>query len=196
MAKKSKKSRKAKDTAATSFEPYRVWLAGLGAYAKAEQGEPELLEDLVELGRDVVARRGLKVKTKARQLRDDVQEWLQSTRSEIGKRVDQQVSDALQRVGVPSNETLSRLEKKLDELHSRVADVEKPDAAAGPVEVTVAPATEGWSVQAAGESKTAHSTKKAAVTAARALDKDRAPSVLVIQRQDGTEQERSSYDAD
>jgi len=175
-----------------------VWLAGLGAHAKAEQGEPEQLEDLVELGRDVVARRGLKVKTKVRQLRDDVQEWLQGTKSEIGKRVDQQVADALQRVGVPSNETLSRLEKKLDELRGRVADVEKPDAAAAAdrVEVSVAPAKEGWSVQAAGESATAHATKKAAVTAARALAKQRVPSVLVIQRQDGSEQERATYDAD
>lgn len=67
-----------------------------------------------------------------------------------------------------------------------------------PVTYHVRPAKDGWTVSPEGASAAAstHSTKRAAVTEARRLAGEHAPSQLVIHRTDGTVQARHSYEVD
>lgn len=67
-----------------------------------------------------------------------------------------------------------------------------------PITYHVRPAEDGWTVSPEGASAPAstHSTKRAAVTEARRLAGEHAPSQLVIHRTDGTVQARHSYEVD
>jgi hypothetical protein len=67
-----------------------------------------------------------------------------------------------------------------------------------PITYHVRPTEDGWTVGPEGADAPAstHSTKRAAVTEARRLAGEHAPSQLVIHRTDGTVQARHSYEVD
>jgi hypothetical protein len=67
-----------------------------------------------------------------------------------------------------------------------------------PVTYHVRPVEDGWTVgpDGAGAPASTHATKRAAVTEARRLAGEHAPSQLVIHRTDGTVQARHSYEVD
>jgi poly(hydroxyalkanoate) granule-associated protein len=62
----------------------------------------------------------------------------------------------------------------------------------------VTPATDGWVVQREGTSRasSSHGTKAKALSAGRELARKHAPSTLVVYRQDGTIQDRVSYETE
>jgi poly(hydroxyalkanoate) granule-associated protein len=218
MGKKDKK--KAKKDEGSRFEPYRLWLAGLGAAARAEEGDQSLFDELVERGRSELASRGQKVKKRVRELRDDVREWIGTTREDIGTRIDEQVTETLDRFGVPRRDLVEGIRERLDELADRIHRMEKEQApppapapakpagkraprkaarkpastkaVAGPARtaVKVAPGDSGWEVKVgrARKAVSTHSTKAAALEAARQLARERTPSRLVVHKKDGSVQ--------
>jgi poly(hydroxyalkanoate) granule-associated protein len=121
---------------------HRIWLAGLGALAAAEEEGTKLFSRLVDRGRDVEQRGKVevdKVKTKA----EDA--W-----SGVGSKIDEAVTGALHRLGVPTREEIRRLTQRVEELNAKVEQL-KP---------RVTPAGAGSSV--AGEEKSAKSSRSSA----------------------------------
>ncbi len=205
MAKKDKSSKKkakkkrAGDDASLMQDAKRIWLAGLGAAVRAQRGDTKLFDELAETGSDYLSERSTSVRSKFETLRDDVVGWFESTREDIGGRIDDRISESLDRFGVPSTSTFEQLTTKVEELTRRLEEMEGAGVSAAEsgghrVHVEVSPHAEGWQVSADRETVAVHRTKGPAVSAARKLANSRTPSELVILKSDGTEQERNTYD--
>ena len=115
---------------------HRIWLAGLGAAAKAQRGAPQLMEDLVEEGARVHSQtRGAAEQT--------LRELLGSTKATLDARVSQakgQANDALEnlekifqtrvhrvltQLGVPSTEEVESLSARVSALNESVKQLNR-----------------------------------------------------------------------
>lgn len=96
-----------------------VWLAGLGALARAEEEGREFFDQLVERGRKVESRQFKSLDRTVARTSDQLKEW--------GDRVQGTVQDSLQgllhRVGLPSREDLDHLSARLSTLSRKVDQV-------------------------------------------------------------------------
>jgi polyhydroxyalkanoate synthesis regulator phasin len=93
---------------------HKVWLAGLGALAMAQEGAGKLFDTLVSRGKDVEARGSGMLK--------DARGRAEGVFSKVGKGVDEQVVGALHRMGVPTREDIATLNRRVESL---TASVEK-----------------------------------------------------------------------
>lgn len=106
-----------KDTA------HRIWLAGLGALAAAEEEGSKLFSRLVDRGRDVEARGKVevdKVVDRAKSEFDKAKTKAGSGWDEFGGKVDDAISGALHRLGVPTREEIRNLTRRVEELNAKV----------------------------------------------------------------------------
>lgn len=98
---------------------HKIWLAGLGALAKAEEEGTKVFQTLVEAGEEFEVRgkkRFKLVKGKVEEVRDAAE-----TRFEkIGDTFDDNVAAAVAKLGVPSREEIQRLTKRVEELTAKV----------------------------------------------------------------------------
>lgn len=96
-----------------------VWLAGLGAFARAEEEGREIFDQLVERGRKVETRQFKTLDRTVARTSDQLKEW--------GDRVQGSVEDGLQgllhRVGLPSRQDLDHLSARLSTLSQKVDQV-------------------------------------------------------------------------
>jgi poly(hydroxyalkanoate) granule-associated protein len=106
---------------------HQVWLAGLGAVSRAQQGAPKLLEELVDEGANVYA----DTKQAAEKALGGVQETLNArmgkVRSEAADAFENlenifraRVHSALTQLGVPSAGELQSLSKRVDTLNANI----------------------------------------------------------------------------
>jgi len=188
----------------------KVWLAGLGAVSTVEEGTSKLFEQLVEQGREA-STRGKKEANKVRarvegefdKARSRVEgeytkarSRVQDTLDEAGGRFDQQVANALHRLGIPTRSEIQTLTQRVEELTKQV---ELWSGAAAPaasrVVYHVSTQDDGWKVQAEGAETAVviKDTKGEAVDAARELAKSQEPSQVVVHKMDGTIQHSYSY---
>jgi len=141
MAKRKSRSRSGHDGAASPSARmldtlHRIWLAGLGAAAKAQRGAPQLMEDLVEEGARIHSEtRGAAEKA--------LRELLGNTKATIDAGVGQvkgQASDALEnlekifqtrvhrvltQLGVPSAEEVDALSARVSALNDSVKQLNR-----------------------------------------------------------------------
>ncbi len=106
-----------KDTA------HRIWLAGLGALAAAEEEGTKLFSRLVDRGRDVESRGKVevdKVVDKASEVVDKAKAKAGSTWEDLGGKVDETITAALHRLGVPTREEIRTLTQRVEELNAKV----------------------------------------------------------------------------
>jgi len=122
---------------------HRIWLAGLGALAAAEEEGTKLFTRLVDRGRDVEAKGKVevdkvkaeveKMKTKAETRFDD---W--------GGKFDEALTAALHRLGVPTRDEIRNLTQRVEELNAKVESLKPrvtPAETATPKVVTPKTAT-------------------------------------------------------
>jgi poly(hydroxyalkanoate) granule-associated protein len=102
---------------------HKIWLAGLGALAAAEEEGTKVFNRLVDRGRDVetrgkgdfkdqVDRAKVKVDEAKTKVSEGVECW-------SGK-LDDAVTSALHRLGVPTREEIRTLTKRVEELNAKV----------------------------------------------------------------------------
>jgi poly(hydroxyalkanoate) granule-associated protein len=108
----------------------KVWLAGLGAFAMAEEEGGKLFKGLVakgkefeEVGREKLEEAREKVgsfaetaKERVEAATDDVRDRASALFGKVEDRWDDRMASALQRFGVPSREEIARLTKRIEEL--------------------------------------------------------------------------------
>ncbi|HYL04946.1 MAG TPA: phasin family protein [Thermoanaerobaculia bacterium] len=102
---------------------HRIWLAGLGALAAAEEEGTKLFSRLVDRGRDVESRGKVevdKVVDKATDVVDKAKSKAGSTWEDIGSKVDETLTSALHRLGVPTREEIRTLTQRVEELNAKV----------------------------------------------------------------------------
>ena len=104
----------------------KIWLAGLGAYAKVGQEGSEYFQELIKAGQ-VVEKKGKKVvaeKLEAANAEiDEVKSEVSTFKGrvevqldKVEKAFDSRVASALNRIGIPSKHDVETLSAKLDEL--------------------------------------------------------------------------------
>jgi len=98
---------------------HKIWLAGLGALATAEEEGSKLFKNLVEKGETY----GDKGKEQFQEMRGKVEEAASKAKDkagsafeQVGDRFDEILGGALQRFGVPTREEIATLTKRVEEL--------------------------------------------------------------------------------
>jgi len=108
----------------------KIWLAGLGAFAMAEEEGGKLFKGLVEKGKkfEEVGREKLgEARGRVEELAESAKEKVEAATgdvrdraSELFERVedrwDERMASALQRFGVPSRDEIARLTRRIEEL--------------------------------------------------------------------------------
>jgi poly(hydroxyalkanoate) granule-associated protein len=114
----------------------KIWLAGLGAFALAEEEGGKLFRSLVSKGKGFEgkgreqldrARKELGSMTdaareKASEVAGEVRDRAGSTWESVGDRLDDAVSTALHKVGVPTREEIHKLTRRIEHLTTLVED--------------------------------------------------------------------------
>ena len=98
---------------------HKIWLAGLGALAMAEQEGTKVFHNLVEAGEEFEARgkkRFTLVKGKVQEAREVAEKEI----GKLGETLDDKVANAVQKLGVPSRDEIQRLTKRVEELTVKV----------------------------------------------------------------------------
>ena len=106
----------------------QIWLAGLGAYAKAEAEGSRLFDHLVQDGEqlDHETRKVVGVSIKHTKERvDRVRERASNSWCRFEKAFDRRLSDALGRLNIPSKQDIEYLEVQVDRLDSAVDKLSK-----------------------------------------------------------------------
>lgn len=103
----------------------KVWLAGLGALAVAEEEGGKLFKDLVRRGESVEG----KLKGEVESLRKDIGVLAERARGQAGKVLDrmesgwdEKVGQTLSRLGVPTREEISSLTARVEELTRKLEE--------------------------------------------------------------------------
>jgi poly(hydroxyalkanoate) granule-associated protein len=129
----------AKATVLTDAKVYarKIWLAGLGAYAKAGQEGADYFKGLVKAG-ESVEKQGKKQVTEQLDaansqidsVKSSVASNVQSVKGKVDlqlekieKAFDNRVAGALNRIGIPSKQDVDALSAKLDELSALLEHV-------------------------------------------------------------------------
>lgn len=183
---------------------HKIWLAGLGALSAASEEGSRFFQHLVD--------KGEKVQTQGRKgfdsLRDQVGTGAKKARRQVEnavddlwEQIDQRMTEAMHRFGVPTREEIHSLTQRVEELNTKIDSLRTGGRTAtesAPRKVYhVASHEDGWKVEAEGASRptSVHGTKGEAVSAAKELAHHQPPSQVVIHRKDGTFQNELTFDA-
>lgn len=112
----------------------QIWLAGLGAYTKAEEDAGRFFDRLVHEGEELETKtRGL-VERQVRAVEDrveDVRDRATGTWDRLETLFDERVAGALRRLGIPRREELERLEQRVEALEKELAESRSSGTTAG-----------------------------------------------------------------
>lgn len=185
---------------------HKIWLAGLGAFTAASEESGRLVEEsgrffnkLVERGEEVEAQ-GRKSFRKAREEFESTakktKKEVEGRFDEVWEKIDDRLTDAMHRFGVPTREEIQTLTRRVEELNSKVDALRGAPAEKRTV-YHVASHEDGWKVEIEGTSRptSVHGTKADAVEAAKELAQGHVPSQVVVHKKDGKFQTEYSYDA-
>ncbi|HOC44472.1 MAG TPA: phasin family protein [Thermoanaerobaculales bacterium] len=108
---------------------HRVWLAGLGAMAMAEEESNKLFKALVERG-EAAEERGRETVEKAKGTVTGVRSMAESYWETFERTLDDQVTSVIHRIGVPTKNEIEELTKKVEQLTASIEKLRgKPEAA-------------------------------------------------------------------
>lgn len=106
----------------------QIWLAGLGAYTKAEEDAGRFFERLVNEGEQLETKTRGVVEKQIRSVEhrvDDVREKATGTWDRLENLFDERVSGALRRLGIHRQEDVENLERRVRILEAEVARLNK-----------------------------------------------------------------------
>lgn len=101
----------------------QIWLAGLGAYTKAEEDTGRFFERLVQEGEDIEERTRGAVNRQVKAVEDsvgEVRDRATGTWNRLESVFDERVSRALERLGIPMPGRVRELEQQVQELRKEV----------------------------------------------------------------------------
>jgi poly(hydroxyalkanoate) granule-associated protein len=132
---------------------HQVWLAGLGALARAQREGPKLFENLVEEGSEFEQRQRTNVRQLAegawKELRETVDTRTSAARGKANEALDNleeifqtRVQKALQQLGMPTSHEIGALSRKVNELNRSVQALTRSKPAAAARKASAAPPAE------------------------------------------------------
>lgn len=90
----------------------KIWLAGLGALAVAEEEGARMFDSLVERGREWEGRGKERMEGARSRVEDAV--------DDVEERIDERISKVMRRVGVPSRDEIRELTRRVEELNAKI----------------------------------------------------------------------------
>jgi poly(hydroxyalkanoate) granule-associated protein len=129
MVQKKVKEKSEKQMMGSIMESARlIWLAGLGAFAKAEREGSKLFESLVKEGEDIEERTKKIAEETVEGVRgrmEEVRTKASDTWESLEQVFEERVARVLNRLGVPTNDDVQELAKRVEELHESVRALTK-----------------------------------------------------------------------
>lgn len=126
----------------------KIWLAGLGALATAEEQGTKVFQSLVERGETFETRSEKQIAKVKGQVKD-VTDKAEAQWGRIEKVVDERVTSAVQKLGIPSRKEVQTLTRRVEELTRKVEGLKpkaaKPKAEKAPTAKAAAKKTSGKS---------------------------------------------------
>ena len=98
---------------------HKIWLAGLGALAAAEDEGTKIFNTLVEKG-EAYETKGKEEVAKVREKVEGAIGKAESSFEKLGGAFDDKVAGAVKRLGVPSRDEITKLTKRVEELTLKV----------------------------------------------------------------------------
>jgi poly(hydroxyalkanoate) granule-associated protein len=164
---------------AISDSAQKIWLAGLGAFSKAQAEGSRLFDELMRDGEALEQQTRKYTKERVGQLRDRMEETAdrlrktgQSSMERIQTLVDERVAKAVERLAMPTREDINELATRMTQLNRRVmGEVERTSkeamSAVRKTAGTTRPATSKAPRRAATKTSTRSRTGAAGKTAAQ-----------------------------
>jgi poly(hydroxyalkanoate) granule-associated protein len=125
----------------------QIWLAGLGAFAKAQEEGGKVFEALVKEGVSLQRKTQAIAEERIGDMTGKVTAVAEGVGAKAGQQWDkletifeERVSKALNRLGVPSSKDVDALVQRIDELSAQVAKLSKAPRAAAPAKTAKASA--------------------------------------------------------
>lgn len=114
---------------------HQIWLAGLGAFARAEEEGSGFFDALVEAGREVERHTKDKTESRVEEIKERVRHHTGETMEKMEQAFDDRLNKALSRLGLPNKREVEELEKRVQELTSALGQAEEEvDAASAKTE--------------------------------------------------------------
>ena len=110
----------------------QIWLAGLGALAKAEKEGGKLFDTLVQRGEELEAQAMQRAENTVEELKDRLGEARKSAvhnLDKLEKAFQKRVARALHRLGVPSREDIQDLARQVNALQDSIKEMIKAEEA-------------------------------------------------------------------
>lgn len=93
----------------------KIWLAGLGALAVAEEEGAKMFDTLVERGREWESR--------GRERMEEARSRMKETVGDVEDQIDDRVTAAMKRFGVPSRDEIRELTRRVEELNAKIEEM-------------------------------------------------------------------------
>jgi len=154
MAKKKKNKEMQNDIMESA---HKVWLAGLGAVAMAEEEGGKFFSNLLEKGQKLETKSKKQVE-KAKGTVEGMKTVADSYWETFGRAVDDQMTAVIHRIGVPTKDEIETLTKKVEDLtvavdNLRTKSAAKPKTTAKKTTAKKAPATKATAPKKAAAKK-------------------------------------------
>lgn len=94
----------------------QIWLAGLGAFSRAEEEGGKLFDNLVQIGEELEHKTRDLADSAAEEIKDKVIEKATDTREKVERVIDERLSSTLSRLGIPSQKDIETLTQRMDDL--------------------------------------------------------------------------------
>jgi poly(hydroxyalkanoate) granule-associated protein len=118
VAKSTSDKGKLKLAASKDLRKYtqQIWLAGLGAFSRAEEEGGKLFDNLVKIGEDLESKTREIADTAVGEVRGLVLEKATDTKEKVEKVFDDRITHALTRLGIPSQRDMDQINQRLETL--------------------------------------------------------------------------------
>ncbi|SPL71307.1 phasin family protein [Acinetobacter stercoris] len=104
------------------FKKYtkQIWLAGLGAFSRAEEEGNKLFDSLVKVGEELESKTTDITDQTVNKVAEKAKESVIESKDRVEKILDQGVNQSLNRIGLVSAKDVQRLENLILQLHQKV----------------------------------------------------------------------------
>lgn len=118
----SQQRNKFQKKSALDFRKYtkQIWLAGLGAFSRAEEEGNKLFDSLVKVGEELESKTVEVTDQTVNKVAEKTKESVTDTKDKVEKLIDQSVNHSLNRIGLVTAKDLQHLENLILQLHSKV----------------------------------------------------------------------------
>lgn len=101
----------------------QIWLAGLGAFSRAEEEGGKLFDNLVKIGEDLESKTREIADSAVGEVRGLVLEKASDTKEKVERAFDDRIANTLTRLGIPTQRDMDQLNQRLELLTEVLQDL-------------------------------------------------------------------------